>query len=840
MAQSYNTDSGTLIIPQAVASTKVETANSGLATTGVLLLVGEADGGPRFDLEDSLQDNAYGPDQLAAVTSKYQAGPLVDAFRLASTPSNDPNIVGAPSRIILVKTNSSGKANAALMRQDGDFYMSGSGRPLSLADKGYGKGGNRTYFTITERTPETLPTTGAFTWLLPRADIDAAVSVNGAAPAEVTIAAGTTPAGLASAFSGADIDVDGGEARTVISTVTGTLALTATGSQVVITRSVAWQAALPQVGSTLFIPATSVISGGAGQNAGSYVVTASTTTTISATKLLNDTGTGGVTAPVTVAATNIVAVGDVQIWTPVTFTVTDGDPIPGISKSMEIADRLSGAETLESCAKALGATTVDWVSRTSHPRVLFSATEQRLRLTVTRQVDNIQEELDAGGEVAVKIGYFGNPATVTITDTTLTTTVTGGPGNALSLELRDFPTLQDLVTFVNAQSGYKAALVTANLGQLPSTALDRVVAAGIVRLYADYGCGLKIDGYRFSAKTQAESALVQLQDDLGAVTGSTLGLPTLYPDITYLTGGSKGSTSDADVTAALLALEKVRGNFVVPLFSRDASLDIVDRLTESMSTYTIESVNAATRSHVLKMSTLKRRKNRQAVLSFKSTFANARTAAANTASFRCAMPFMDVRTSGADGTVKQFAPWMGAVNAAAMQLAGFYKAIVRKFANINGALQAAKDFDDQDDTQVEDALLSGLLPMRRAETGGWYWVSDQTTYGRDANFVFNSIQATYAADVIAMTTAERMETAFVGQSQADVNAALALAYLEAIMEDFLRLKLIAPSDDAPRGFRNASIKINGPAMIVSLEVKLAGTIYFIPISFLVSQVQQSA
>jgi hypothetical protein len=60
------------------------------------------------------------------------------------------------------------------------------------------------------------------------------------------------------------------------------------------------------------------------------------------------------------------------------------------------------------------------------------------------------------------------------------------------------------------------------------------------------------------------------------------------------------------------------------------------------------------------------------------------------------------------------------------------------------------------------------------------------------------------------------------------------------MEDLKRLKLIAVSDDAPKGFKNASIKISGTSMAVSFEVKLAGAIYFIPIFFLVSQVQQSA
>jgi hypothetical protein len=175
-----------------------------------------------------------------------------------------------------------------------------------------------------------------------------------------------------------------------------------------------------------------------------------------------------------------------------------------------------------------------------------------------------------------------------------------------------------------------------------------------------------------------------------------------------------------------------------------------------------------------------------------------------------------------------------------MQAAGLYKAIVGKFANVSGVLQAAKDFDDRDITPMENALLAGLLPMKRGESGGFEWVSDQTTYGKDANFVFNSVQATYIADLMAITMSMRMEKAFKGQSVADVSAGVALSFLESILDDFVRLKFIAPSDDAPKGYKNVKVKINGPAMIVTLEVKLAGAIYFIPIQFLVSQVQQSA
>jgi hypothetical protein len=832
MALNYITDAGTLTIPMASADIKVATSNSGLSTNGVLLLVGEADAGPRFDAEDNLGDNAFGADEISAIIAKYGSGPLVDACIAAVNPSNDPNIVGAPSRIIPVKTNLSQKAKASLALPGGADYG------VSLADKSFGKPGNLINFAVVQKTAEVLPTTGAFTLLVPNTAISAELRVNGGGALPLALTLAELPPAIVSAIDAlAGVTASGGANRGVLGAVSGNLTVTVpSGNQIQLAYSGTW-ATVPSVGDTLYIPTGSAIAGASSHTAGSYVVTAATTNSITATKLLDVNGAlGALTAPAAVASTPVAATTDAQVFAPVTVALESGNPLVGAGKALEIAEVTAGG--LASLAYALSVTPVTWISKSGSPALLTSASEYAISLNTARAKDNIQESLSVGGEVALKVGYAGTSAQLVINDTTLTVTVVGGTGANFSVDLADFPTISDLATYIGAKTGFKADVGTSILGQLPTTALDNVT----VNLGSSWGAEparLKVDAFRLFNKVVTESALVQLQDANGNVVQAPAGLPQVS-SLAFLNGGSKGSTADADVVAALSALEKVQGNFVVPLFSRDATADKADGLTDTASSYTIDGINAAVRSHVLAMSTLKRRKNRQAFLSRKDTFANDKLAAANTASFRCAYPFMDIKNPSSIGTIKQFQPWMGAVNAAALQAAAFYKSIVRKFANISGALQAAGDFNDQDDTQVEEALNAGLLPLRRASTGGWYWVSDQTTYGKDSNFVFNSIQATYVADIIALTTAQRMETAFVGQSVADVSAALALAFLETIMDDFRRLKLIAPSDDAPKGFRNAKIKISGTAMIVSLEVKLAGSIYFIPISFLVSQVTQSA
>jgi len=421
---------------------------------------------------------------------------------------------------------------------------------------------------------------------------------------------------------------------------------------------------------------------------------------------------------------------------------------------------------------------------------------------------------------------------VTVSSSTITTSVTGGSVAALTVPFAHFQSLADVAQYINSQTGYSASLGTAVLGSLPGTALDQGTF-NILSVNGAQNGRIKTDAYRMN-QAVAATALVAF------ATAPTAGLPLVNANFTYLSGGARGATTNAIIQAALNACQAVNCNFVVPLFSQDASQDIVLGDTDPSSTYTIAAINAAVKSHVLQMSTVKRRKNRQGVVSVRDSFVNDQTSAANLASYRVACTFQDVKSQDSFGNITQQQPWMGAVLAAADQAAGFYRSITHKFINCSGIVDASGDFSDQNDTQVAEALQAGLLPIRRSQTGGFYFVSDQTTWGRDNNFYYNSLQAVYTADIIALTTALRMENQFVGGSTADISAAVALTYLDGIMADFRRLKLISPSDDAPAGFKNAVIQITGTAMIVSLEIKLTGTIYFIPINFLVSQVQQTA
>jgi hypothetical protein len=728
MAQEYVTDAGTLIIPGAYARWQVQADDFGLATTGILMLIGEANAGPDYSMESNLQANMFGPDEMASVVAKYKSGHLVDAFYAAINASNDPAIPGAPTGVILVKTNQSTKAEGPLAVDPFD-----PGSPYgTLYDRSYGSLGNLIAYEVEEESAEVFSHT--FLWN--------------------------------------DVVVPGGEEIEVNVAVNGVMHSETFGD-----------------------PMAPV-----------------TVTPAIITAWLD--GLAGLSASV-----------DGDDYVTITSSI---DPIPGAGKSFEFIDWTA-------------AWTEDGLFSGITNLQVVSASEQSINLKVSRAADQITEEHIAGGEILMLIGYEGGAATVTITDTHLETST------GLNLLLSNFVTIADLTQYISAQAGYTARPRTAALGQRSPRELDRVVAVGIETSTSDFLPGrIKNDAHAFASSVNTGSQLVQLGDPAARV---DVGLP-IVQGLQYLAGGAKGATTMADIVGAVAALEKVRGNFVIPLFSRDAGAegkDIPEGVTEAGSDYLIDSINALVRNHVTAMSTLKRRRNRQAFLSREPSVAvgdggtidDQEEAAGNLASFRCSLSFQRPRLVGAAGLVSQFPTWMNAVIAAGTQAAGFYRPIVHKVANISGIVHDS--FDPESDSAMERALQAGLLPMKQREDGSYFWVSDQTTYSRDANFVFNSIQAVYVADIIALTTVQKMERAFLGKSVAELSASLAKTFLETSVLDPMRaLRLISPSDDAPKGYKNIKVRINGPVMLVSFEVKLAGALYFIPINIMISAVQQAA
>lgn len=463
-----------------------------------------------------------------------------------------------------------------------------------------------------------------------------------------------------------------------------------------------------------------------------------------------------------------------------------------------------------------------------------SSAEPAIEVAISRPDIGLSETLDVEAAVAMTIGYEGTTATLTINQTTkmLTTTVTGGAGVALSINMSQYQTIADLVSYIDSQAGYSAANTPA-ANQLPTSALDEVTAIGAASTAANAMPA------RVKNAASAFQAVLATSRALSFSPTAKSGLPAPMAVAAFLSGGARGNTLAADIINVLNQLAGIQCNIIVPLFSRNASADIADGMTASGSTYTIAAINAATKSHCIQYTTPKLKKHRQCILSYwNDNYTEAKAVAQGLAHYLAACAFQRATQVDAVGNIVNFLPWYAAVVAAGMQAGGFYKAIVNKAANVI-SFQDPQGYDSGSPGDVEDALSAGLLMLANDTTRN-YWVSDQTTYGFDTNFVYNSIQAVYCSNIIALDLADAFQKAFVGKSLADVDAATAKSFLAQKMDGYKRIKLIAGSDDAPLGYKNDKIVINGPEMDVAVEIKLATAIYFIPLDLSFSAVQSAA
>jgi hypothetical protein len=463
-----------------------------------------------------------------------------------------------------------------------------------------------------------------------------------------------------------------------------------------------------------------------------------------------------------------------------------------------------------------------------------SSQEPGVELNIARVDIGLNEVFDINAEIAFSIGYQGTTATITIDQVakTLVTTVTGGSGASLNIDLNQYKTISDLVDFISVQTGYSASVPAASQ-QLSPLFLDSVAAIGICSTASSLKPGrIKKAAYNFNKFASTSRALM-------FVPTATAGVPNPTSGFIFLSGGAKGATLAVDIVNVLNKLASITVNMIIPLFSRDASADIADGLTESSSTYTISAINAATKSHCIQYSTPKLKKHRIAFLSFwTDSFSDAKEMAQGLAHYRTSLTFQKVTQVDSAGNQVSFFPWYLSCVAAGMQAGGFYKAIVNKLANVI-SFQDPQGFDSGDPGDAEEALEAGLLFLM-PDTAGNRWVSDQTTYSFDTNFVYNSIQAVYDSDIIALDLADAFQRTFVGQSLADVDASVAKEFLVKKMDGYKKLKLLAASDDAPLGFKNEKVIIAAPEMDVSVEMKLASAIYFVPLDLNFSAVQQQA
>lgn len=171
------------------------------------------------------------------------------------------------------------------------------------------------------------------------------------------------------------------------------------------------------------------------------------------------------------------------------------------------------------------------------------------------------------GAAKFTVNYVGagTAATMTITSTALTTTVTAGPGGEdLNLSFAAYPTVSSLFYAINAAAGggvYTVAALVADAVSLASADLDRV--AGVDVRTAPYS--VRAVNSDLVAWLNVNSSLVTAARDTG--TGGDQA-----PDVLserFLASGARGTAVNADWDTAFTAIQDYNWSILVPLCSEN-------------------------------------------------------------------------------------------------------------------------------------------------------------------------------------------------------------------------------------------------------------------------------
>ena len=467
-----------------------------------------------------------------------------------------------------------------------------------------------------------------------------------------------------------------------------------------------------------------------------------------------------------------------------------------------------------------------------------SSTETMQIVKVQQRRDLLIEEESVGGNIVMTIGHDDTATSATVTINEYNVVLTPSPGTAITLPKAAYTTVKDLADDINLRTGWSAAVTTATYNQLSPEVLDHVTNVGALSLA---GMPARIKKDAAEVASFFDSSLVTYIDNQISV-----GLPDALTE-TNLTGGAKGGTNGAEIIAALEKFTKFHVNFVVPLFSRDAVDDIDDGLTDGTSTYTIDAIHQAVKTHISLMKTTKKKSERQGCLSLKKSYVDCKEKAGDLADGRQQLVIQDVRQVDAQGNIKWFQPWaMASMVAGARCGCPIGTPLTFKFLNVSGIRHTAQpmstpeadiviDFDP--DLQGDEAIQSGITFMENRQGGGYRIVVDNTTYGKDGNFVWNRGNVIYAADVVAFNFRQGLEDVYVGQKNTVTNAEVA-GTAASILSGFRTQGITVSTPDAPEGYKNLQVTVSGNVINVSVTIKIVEGIDFILADITIQRAQQ--
>ena len=506
--------------------------------------------------------------------------------------------------------------------------------------------------------------------------------------------------------------------------------------------------------------------------------------------------------------------------------------------------RIAGGASAIVCYKVNSSTRSTYTHAGTHvwtsKQYGVATTRTQVNLTVgttsNERIVTITDVLDASGTLKTETspslgstGKFsivytgaGSAATLTVTATNLTTTVTGASGDNLNLTLANYASLADLLQAINATGKYTATALVTNTLSFNPLDLDAVSAVNIFTLASIYARNFDVADW-----INTNSAIVS--DNL---TRGQTGPAAVLSAAVSLAGGTRGSSSNTDWVNGFTAMRGTRVNQNIPLVYSNAvgatlpgsppPIPATQTQGTNSDTYTHASILAAAVAHAKLVSSTVGRNECQAWAGIEGTKAEFIAAAfASNSEHLVLFGQKAKRARSTDGVLTFMPEWATACIAAGMRAgAALGEPLTWKFANCFG-VSSHSSWSEQSNDDCELLALNGCSYINTIPGRGYRFDKVITTFTKMDNDAYTEESIVQIWKAVSYALRSAIQDIFIGRGGSLLLISTVPAVVARVLGPYRDQGAITDSvvnGVTTNAWRNVTYALNGDQLAINVTI----------------------
>ena len=407
------------------------------------------------------------------------------------------------------------------------------------------------------------------------------------------------------------------------------------------------------------------------------------------------------------------------------------------------------------------------------------------------------------GRSPFTVNYTGANASASMTIAGSSITLASPTGTTVkTIDLTQFPTVQQVVDVINTVTGFTAAVTGGYGGTAALLGLDFVTAQDV-----------KTTTFAVQANLQAVIDWINSPAEplLVATRGSTAGLPPVTIGQTYLSGGSDGTVTNTNWSNALTVLQTVSDIYWVCALTSDAS------------------IHAMVDTHCNFMSNVAGKERRQiAGMACGTTDLQAEAEALSLNSPRTGLVHLGVYLDNAAGALTLYPGYITAA-----LLAGMFSgvnpgtALTNKTIKVQGIERKVRNPADT------DALITGGVLAIEYTPTGYRVVRSNSTWLGDTKFNKVEFSVGWAADFAVRSVREALQS-YIGQKGTYLTVRQALETVKTVLGIMAQPEpqglAVLAGDAANPAYKNLRGSLTGDVLAVSFDCSPVIPVNYIPVT----------